>query len=154
MSYRPIECKILDPRIGNEFDLPSHKTEGAGAIDLVACVDEAITLEPGEQYMVGSGIAVHINDPKLMGVINPRSGLGSKHGIILGNTQGWIDSDYTGQIGVCVWNRSTKPFVIEPGERICQMAFIPVVQVELNVVEEFSASSARGDGGFGSTGKK
>lgn len=148
-----IECKILDPRIGNEFDIPSHKTSGAAAIDLVACLDSALELKPGETKIIGSGIAIHINNPSLMAVINPRSGLGSKHGIILGNTQGWIDSDYTGEIGVCVWNRSDKPFVIEPGERICQMAFLPVVQVELNVVEEFSESSVRGDGGFGSTGK-
>lgn len=153
MSYRPIECKILDSRIGQEFDLPAHKTEGAAAIDLVACIDEAITLEPGQVQMIGSGIAIHINDPSLMAVINPRSGLGSKHGIILGNTQGWIDSDYTGQIGVCVWNRSETAFTVEPGERICQMAFLPVVQVNLNVVDEFSATSVRGDGGFGSTGK-
>lgn len=153
MSYRSIECKVLDSRIGNEFDLPSHKTEGAAAIDLFACINEAITLEPGKDQLIGSGIAIHINDPSLMAVINPRSGLGAKHGIILGNTQGWIDSDYTGELKICVYNRSDKPFVIEPGERICQMAFIPVIQVQLDVVDEFSASSERGEGGFGSTGR-
>lgn len=150
---RSIECKILDPRIGNEFEVPSHKTSGAAAIDLVACLDSAVELQPGETLLIGSGIAIHINDSSLMAVINPRSGLGSKHGIILGNTQGWIDSDYTGEIKVCAWNRSDKPFVIEPGERICQMAFLPVVQAELNIVADFSESSVRGDGGFGSTGK-
>lgn len=151
---RSIECKILDSRIGNEFELPSHKSEGAAAIDLVACLDEAVELQPGEVMLIGSGIAIHIADPTLMAVINPRSGLGHKHGIILGNVQGWIDSDYTGELKVSAWNRSDKPFTIEPGERICQMAFLPVVQVSLNTVSEFSADSERGDGGFGSTGTK
>ena len=151
---RSIECKILDSRIGSEFTVPSHKTEGAAAIDLVACIKEPFEIQPGEVKMVGSGIAIHINDPSLMAVINPRSGLGHKHGIILGNVQGWIDSDYTGEIGVSVWNRSNEAFLISPGDRICQMAFLPVVQVNLDIVSDFSNSSDRGEGGFGSTGQK
>lgn len=150
---RKIECKILDERIGKQFDLPSHKTAGSAAIDLVACIDEPLEVKPEEVHLVGSGIAIFINDPSLMSVLNPRSGLGHEHGLILGNTQGWIDSDYNGELKISVWNRSNKSYTIEPGERICQMAFVPVVQVELDVVEEFSATSERGDGGFGSTGK-
>lgn len=150
---RKVECKILDPRIGTEFDVPSHKTQGAAAIDLVACIDEPLTVNPDETHLIGTGIAIHINDPSVMAVLNPRSGLGHKHGLILGNTQGWIDSDYTGQLLVSLWNRSDKPYTVEPGERICQMAFVPVIQVDLDVVPEFSSDSDRGDGGFGSTGK-
>lgn len=151
---KAIECRILDFRIGKEFDLPAHKTAGAAAIDLVACIDEPLEIKPGEVHLIGSGIAIHINDVGLMSVLNPRSGLGHKHGLILGNTQGWIDSDYTGELKISVWNRSDKSYVVDPGERICQMAFVPVVQVELDIVDEFSVDSARGDGGFGHTGKK
>lgn len=150
---RKVECKILDPRVGTEFPVPAHKTAGAAAIDLVACIDAPLTVHPGEVHLLGTGISIHINDPSLMAVLNPRSGLGHKHGLILGNTQGWIDSDYTGQMFVSLWNRSNTPYTVEPGERICQMAFVPVVQVELDIVKDFSADSERGAGGFGSTGK-
>lgn len=154
VEMRKIECKILDERIGGEFELPSHKTAGSAAIDLVACIDKPLEVKPGDVHLVGSGIAIHINDSSLMSVLNPRSGLGHKKGLILGNTQGWIDSDYTGELKISVWNRSKETYVIEPGERICQMAFVPVVQVELDVVNDFSESSDRGDGGFGHTGRK
>jgi len=132
--------------------LPRYATSGAAGLDLHACIDQAITLVPGQTELVPTGIAIHLGDPGLAAVILPRSGLGHKHGIVLGNLVGLIDSDYQGQIFVSTWNRGSAPFVLNPMERLAQLVVVPVVQVELNVVDEFEQSS-RGAGGFGSTGK-
>jgi len=152
MSRRPIQLKILDQRLGNEFPLPEYATPGSAGIDLRACVEEPLTLEPGETQLIPSGIAIHMADPQLAATILPRSGLGHKHGIVLGNLVGLIDSDYQGQVFVSCWNRGSESFVIEPGARLAQMVFVPVVQAEFQVVEEFDAS-LRGSGGFGHTGQ-
>ncbi len=147
---RKLEVRILDPRIrGN---LPQYGTAGAAGLDLRACLDAPLVLQPGDSQLVASGIAIHLGDPGLAAIVLPRSGLGARHGIVLGNLVGLIDSDYQGQIFVSVWNRSGKAFTIEPLERIAQLVVVPVVQVAFEVVEEFAAS-ARGAGGFGSTGK-
>jgi len=148
-----VELKILDRRIGKEFPLPRYATHGSAGMDLYACLDEHLHIEPGQTHLVPTGIAIHIGDSGLAAVLLPRSGLGHKHGIVLGNLVGLIDSDYQGQIFVSVWNRSQAPFTIEPGDRICQMVFVPVVQAEFEVVDEFETSH-RGAGGFGHTGKK
>jgi dUTP pyrophosphatase len=148
-----IELKILDPRIGKEFPLPKYETEGSAGMDLRACIDQTLTIEPGQTELVPTGLAIHIGDPKLAATILPRSGLGHKHGIVLGNLVGLIDSDYQGQLFISVWNRGTTTFEIEAGDRIAQLMFIPVVQAEFKLVEEFDASF-RGEGGFGSSGKK
>lgn len=147
-----IELKILDPRIGNDIPLPAHATPGSAGMDLRACVEEALTLEPGDTQLIPTGIAIHIGDPGLAAVILPRSGLGHKHGIVLGNLVGLIDSDYQGQLFVSCWNRGHEPFIIQPGERIAQLVVVPVVQPEFEVVEAFRESH-RGEGGFGSSGK-
>jgi dUTP pyrophosphatase len=152
MSRRPIQLKILDQRLGNEFPLPDYATPGSAGIDLRACIDQPLTLEPGETQLIPSGIAIHMADPQLAATILPRSGLGHKHGIVLGNLVGLIDSDYQGQVFVSCWNRGSESFVIEPGARLAQMVFVPVVQAEFQVVEEFDAS-LRGSGGFGHTGQ-
>lgn len=149
---KKIDVKILDPRIGEVFPLPSYATEGSAGLDLRACLDQAVTLNPGETTLLPTGIAIHIADPALAAVILPRSGLGHKHGIVLGNLVGLIDSDYQGQLMVSAWNRGQTAFVIEPGERIAQMVFVPVVQAEFNIVEEFD-DSERGSGGFGHSGR-
>lgn len=148
---RKIELKILDPRIGSEYPLPAYATDGSAGLDLRACVDTPLEVKPGESHLVPTGIAIHIGDPGLAAVLLPRSGLGHKKGIVLGNLVGLIDSDYQGQIFVSCWNRSSDSFTINAGERIAQMVFVPVVQAEFEVVEEFEAS-ARGSGGFGHTG--
>jgi dUTP pyrophosphatase len=148
-----IQLKILDKRIGKEFPLPQHATNGSAGMDMRACVDEHVRVEPGETHLIPTGIAIHINDPGLAAVLLPRSGLGHKHGIVLGNLVGLIDSDYQGQVFVSVWNRGNDNFVIEPGDRIAQMVFVPVVQADFEVVEEFEDSD-RGAGGFGHSGKK
>lgn len=148
-----VDVKILDARVGDKFPLPSYATPGSAGLDLRACLDQALTVAAGETVLIGTGLAVHIEDPGLAATILPRSGLGHKHGIVLGNLVGLIDSDYQGELKVSVWNRSTEPFTIEPGERIAQMVILPVVQVEFNVVAEF-ADSSRGDGGFGHSGTK
>jgi len=148
---RHIELKILDPRIGKEFPLPRYATDGSAGVDLIACLDEHLHLEPGKTHLVPSGIAIHMADHQLAATILPRSGLGHKHGIVLGNLVGLIDSDYQGQIFVSVWNRGRNAFTVQPMERIAQLVVVPVQQVEFEVVEEFQAS-ARGSGGFGSTG--
>ena len=145
-----LEIKILDERI--RAQLPEYATAGAAGLDLRACIAAAITVAPGETHLVPTGIAIHLDDPGLAAMILPRSGLGHKHGIVLGNLVGLIDSDYQGQIFVSLWNRGHTPFVLNPMERIAQMVVVPVVQVRLNVVEDF-AESERGAGGFGSTGK-
>ena len=148
-----IQLKVLDPRIGNEIELPAYTTTGSAGMDLRACIDKTIELKPGQTELIPTGIAIHIADNSLAATILPRSGLGHKHGIVLGNLVGLIDSDYQGQLFVSVWNRSDKTFEIEVGDRIAQLVFVPVVQVEFERVEEFDDSD-RGEGGFGSTGHK
>jgi len=150
---RKIEIRILNSLVGTRIALPSYATEGSAGMDLRACLDEAVTVEPGQTKLVGTGIAINIHDSALMAVIAPRSGLGNRDGIVLGNLVGIIDSDYTGEIKIGVWNRSQVAFTIEPGDRICQMMFVPVVQADLQLVEEFSSETARGAGGFGHTGR-
>ncbi|EIJ32828.1 dUTP diphosphatase [Thiothrix nivea] len=147
-----IEYKILDARIGTEFPLPEYATSGSAGMDLRACLDKAITLHPGDTVLIPTGIAIHIGDPGLAAVILPRSGLGHKHGIVLGNLVGLIDSDYQGQLFISCWNRSKDRFTVEPGERIAQLVFVPVVQVALQQVDDFDQSH-RGDGGFGHSGR-
>lgn len=146
-----IDVKLLDPRLRD--NPPHYATPGAAGLDLRACIDSPITLRPGETVLVPTGIAIHLADPGLAAMILPRSGLGHKHGIVLGNLVGLIDSDYQGQIMVSTWNRGHTPFTIEPLERLAQLVVVPVLQVGFNVVDEFTASE-RGEGGFGSTGKK
>ena len=146
-----IELKILDARIGTKYPLPRYSTAGAAGLDLVACLDEPLTLKPGDTHLIPTGIAIHIGDAALAAVLLPRSGLGHKHGIVLGNLVGLIDSDYQGQVFVSCWNRGKETFTIEPGDRIAQMVFVPVVQAEFDVVADFDASH-RGTGGFGHTG--
>lgn len=152
---KKIQVKILDPRIGEmeAFPLPSYATTGSAGLDLRACIDEPLVLSPSaEAVLVPTGIAINIADPSLAAVLMPRSGLGHKNGIILGNTVGLIDSDYQGQLFLSVWNRSSLAYTIQPGERIAQMVFVPVVQAEFDVVSEFTASE-RGTGGFGHSGR-
>ncbi len=149
---RRIELRILDERLGEEIPLPHYATDGSAGLDLRACLDRPLTLEPGETELIPTGFAIHIGDPGLAAVLLPRSGLGHKHGIVLGNLTGLIDSDYQGQVFVSCWNRSRAPFVIEPGDRIAQMVFVPVEQVQFDVVGEFHASQ-RGEGGFGHSGR-
>ncbi|MDX7986375.1 dUTP diphosphatase [Xenorhabdus sp. 12] len=150
---KKIDVKILDPRIGQEFPLPTYATPGSAGLDLRACLDNAVELAPGQTELLPTGIAIHIADEQLAAVILPRSGLGHKHGVVLGNLVGLIDSDYQGQLMVSVWNRGNTTFTIEPGERIAQMVFVPVVQAEFNVVEDFETSK-RGSGGFGHSGRQ
>lgn len=146
-----LQVKRLDDRLGRDFPMPGRATAGAAGIDLRAMLDTPLALAPGQCELLPTGLAIHIGDPNRAGLILPRSGLGHKHGIVLGNGTGLIDSDYQGELRVSVWNRADKPYTIEPGERIAQFVLIPVVAVELAVVDEFDAS-ARGVGGFGSTG--
>lgn len=148
-----IQLKILDERIGKEFPLPKPATEGSAGVDLRACIDEHMHVDPGETHLIPTGIAIHIEDPGLAAILLPRSGLGHKHGIVLGNLVGLIDSDYQGQVFVSVWNRGDQQFVIEPGDRIAQMVVVPVVQADFEVVNDF-AESRRGAGGFGHSGHK
>jgi len=148
-----VEVKILDQRIGNEFPLPRYATQGSAGMDLYACLEEHLHIAPGETHLVPSGIAIHIGTPNLAAVLLPRSGLGHKHGIVLGNLVGLIDSDYQGQVFISVWNRGRDQFTIEPGDRIAQMVFVPVAQVQFKVVPEFEESH-RGAGGFGHSGRK
>ena len=148
-----IKLKIMDPRIGGEYPIPEPATAGSAGVDLRACLDEPLSLEPGQTELIPTGIAIHLDDPGLAAVLLPRSGLGHKHGIVLGNLTGLIDSDYQGQIFVSCWNRGLKPFTIEPGERIAQMVILPIVHAEFEVVEEF-VESARGAGGFGHSGRR
>jgi len=145
-----IEVKVLDARLREQ--LPQYATPGSAGLDLRACLAEAVTLKPGDSHLVPAGIAIHLDDPGLAAIVLPRSGLGHKHGIVLGNLVGLIDSDYQGQIFVSAWNRGREPFTIQPMERIAQLVVVPVVQVAFDVVEAFHESS-RGAGGFGSTGK-
>ncbi|MGL5954545.1 dUTP diphosphatase [Providencia rustigianii] len=150
---KKIDLKILDARIGTEFPLPTYATTGSAGLDLRACISAPIDLAPGQTELVPTGLAIHIADEQLAAVILPRSGLGHKHGVVLGNLVGLIDSDYQGPLMVSVWNRGDKVFTIEPGERMAQMVFVPVVQAEFNIVDNFDATE-RGEGGFGHSGRQ
>ena len=147
-----VELKILDERLGREFPLPDYATDGSAGVDLRACIGEAIEIAPGQTELIPTGMAIHIGDPSLAAVLLPRSGLGHKHGIVLGNLVGLIDSDYQGQVFVSCWNRGNETFRLEPGERLAQMVLVPVVQARFEVVESFE-SSERGAGGFGHSGR-
>ena len=148
-----VQVKILDERIKGEFGLPHYATDGSAGLDLRACIEAPLALQAGETQLIPSGIAIHINDASLAAVLLPRSGMGHKHGIVLGNLVGLIDSDYQGQVFISCWNRGSSRFTIEPGDRIAQMVFIPIVQARFDVVDEFGISD-RADGGFGHTGKR
>ena len=149
---RSIELKILDPKIGESIPLPQIATEGSAGMDMRACIDSELIVSPGDTVLVPTGIAIHIADNNLAAVLLPRSGLGHKHGLVLGNLTGLIDSDYQGQIFISCWNRGEKAYKINPGDRIAQMVFIPVEQVKFEVVDDFKESD-RGEGGFGHSGK-
>jgi dUTP pyrophosphatase len=154
MNRHKIETKIMNKLIGTSIPLPTYATSGSAAMDLRACIENSLTIQTGETVLVPSGIAINIHDPGLVALIVPRSGLGIKHGIVLANTVGVIDSDYQGEIGIGIHNRGKSPYTIEPGERICQMMFVPISQVSLLIVEEFSQETNRGTGGFGHTGRE
>ena len=148
-----IQLKILDPRLGTEVPLPHSATDGSAGMDMRACLDEPLVLQPGETRLIPTGLAIHIEEGGLAAMLLPRSGLGHKHGIVLGNLVGLIDSDYQGQVFVSCWNRGNESFTVEPGERIAQMVIVPVVHADFEVVDDFVASD-RGAGGFGHTGRK
>lgn len=148
-----IQLKILDPRLGNEFPLPHYATAGAAGMDMRACVDASLVIAPGETHLIPTGLAIHIEEEGLAAMLLPRSGLGHKHGIVLGNLVGLIDSDYQGQVFVSCWNRGDTPFTVEPGERVAQMVIVPVVHADFEIVDDFVGSD-RGAGGFGHTGRK
>ena len=152
MTAQTIELKILDPRLGREIPLPDYATAGSAGLDLRACLPEPLTVRPGETHLIPTGLAIHISDPGLAAVVLPRSGLGHKHGIVLGNLVGLIDSDYQGELLVSCWNRGQNPFTIAVGERIAQLVIVPVVRAHFEVVTEFTPS-ARGAGGFGHSGQ-
>jgi dUTP pyrophosphatase len=151
-ARRALRVRILDPRLGSEFPLPQYATGGSAGLDLRALVADVMTLSPGEAQLIPTGLAIHVEDPALAAVILPRSGLGHKHGVVLGNLVGLIDSDYQGPLMVSCWNRGATAYQIQPGERIAQLVVVPVVQVALEVVSDFAAST-RGGGGFGHSGK-
>ncbi len=148
-----IDYKILNPKIGSSIELPSYASDGSAGLDLRACIDEDLDITPGDTHLIPTGIAIYIRDPGLAGLIVPRSGLGHKHGIVLGNLVGLIDSDYQGQLFVSCWNRGSNLYTISVGERIAQLVIVPVVQAQFNQVESFEESE-RGEGGFGSTGRR
>lgn len=150
---RKIQVRVLDGRIGTELPMPGYTTDGSAGMDLHACLDEPLVIQPGETRLIGTGIAIHMGDPQLCAMILPRSGLGHKHGIVLGNLVGLIDSDYQGQLFVSCWNRGHEPFRIEIGERIAQIVFVPVARASFDVVEAFE-ESVRGEGGFGHSGRR
>lgn len=147
-----LQVKVLDPRIGNEIPLPEYATSGSAGLDLRACLDAPLRLNPGETQLIPTGLSIFLEDPTIAAMILPRSGLGHKHGIVLGNLVGLIDSDYQGELMVSCWNRGQQPFTIEIGERLAQLIIVPVIQAEFNIVEEFEATD-RGDGGFGHSGR-
>lgn len=149
-----IQLKILDPRLGEEFPLPTYATDGSAGLDLRACVEKSLEIKPNRVELISAGIALHISDKQLAAMIIPRSGLGHKHGIILGNSVGLIDSDYQGSIMISCWNRNTEPFIIEPGERIAQLVIVPIVHAKFDIVTDFDNRTKRGEGGFGHSGKK
>lgn len=148
-----IQLKILDPRVGTDYPLPAYATDGSAGLDMRAILDEPLVLQPGQTHLIPTGLAIHIADPSLAAVLLPRSGLGHKHGIVLGNLVGLIDSDYQGQVYVSCWNRGQEAFTVQPGERIAQMVFVPVVQASFELVEQFEQTD-RGAGGFGSSGRQ
>lgn len=148
---RSIELKVLDPRMGDSIPLPHYATDGSAGLDMRACIDDPISVAPGETTLIPTGLAIHIADASLAAVLLPRSGLGHKHGLVLGNLTGLIDSDYQGQVFISCWNRGSKAYEIQPAERIAQMVFVPVEQVKFDVVAEFD-DSERGSGGFGHSG--
>lgn len=150
---KSFQVKVLDKRLGNDIPMPHYGTEGSAGLDLRACLEDTLVLNPGETKLIPTGMSIYIEDTGLAAMILPRSGLGHKHGIVLGNLVGLIDSDYQGELMVSCWNRGDKPFTMEIGERIAQLVIVPVVQAEYNFVEEFEATD-RGEGGFGSTGTK
>ena len=152
MSKPALKIRVLDPRLGSEYPLPAYATGGSAGLDLRALLDAPLELRPGEAQLLPTGLAIWLEDPTLAAMILPRSGLGHKHGIVLGNLVGLIDSDYQGQILISIWNRGQQPFTLAPMERIAQLVVVPVLQVQFNVVEEFTQSQ-RGSDGFGSTGK-
>lgn len=149
---RALQVRILDERVGREFPLPAYGTSGSAGLDLRACIAAPLTLQPGQAELIATGMAIHVDDPALAAIILPRSGLGHKHGLVLGNLVGLIDSDYQGPLMVSCWNRSATAYTVQPGERIAQLVLISVTQVQLQVVEQFTATE-RGAGGFGHTGK-
>ena len=151
-AARTLRVRILDPRLGREFPLPQYATAGSAGMDLRACIDAPLRLAPGAAELIPTGMAIHIEDPSLAAVVLPRSGLGHRHGVVLGNLVGLIDSDYQGALMVSCWNRGSSPYEVQPGERIAQLVIVPVVQMQLQIVEEFS-ESARGAGGFGHSGR-
>ena len=152
-ALKPVQLKIIDPRLGGEIPLPGHATDGSAGMDLRACVEGTTKVHPGETLLIPAGFAMHISDPGMAAMILPRSGLGHKHGLVLGNLVGLIDSDYQGQVYVSCWNRSDKLFEIEPGMRIAQLVFVPVIMANFEVVDTFETSE-RGEGGFGHTGRR
>ncbi|MFW5823635.1 MAG: dUTP diphosphatase [Marinobacter sp.] len=152
MNQQPVQMRILDDRIGQEIPMPSYATDGSAGLDLRACLEQPVTLAPGESTLIPTGLSIYIEDASLAAMILPRSGLGHKHGIVLGNLVGLIDSDYQGELMVSCWNRGKSAFTVNVGERIAQLVLVPVVQASFDIVEEFHAS-ARGEGGFGSTGR-
>lgn len=150
---KPLQVKIMDERLGRDWPLPDYATEGSAGMDLRACVADTLTLAPGDVSLVPSGLAIHLDDPGLAAVLLPRSGLGHKHGLVLGNLVGLIDSDYQGEVKISCWNRADQPIAIEPGQRIAQLVIVPVVQMALQPVDEFTPSE-RGEGGIGHTGSQ
>lgn len=152
MQKFPLQVKLLDPRLGQEIPLPHYATSGSAGLDLRACIDAPLTIQPGETQLIATGMAIYIEDPSLAAMILPRSGLGHKHGIVLGNLVGLIDSDYQGELMVSCWNRGQQAFTLEVGERLAQLILVPVVQAEFNFVNEFVATE-RGAGGFGHSGR-
>lgn len=155
-AMNSVQVKLLNPKIGQDpnFPLPTRATDGSAGIDLRACIDEPITIKAGETKLIGTGLSIYIADPNYAGIILPRSGLGHKHGIVLGNLVGLIDADYQGELMVSVWNRSTTDFVLHPAERMAQYMVVPVVRPSFEIVDEFSDVSERGAGGFGSSGRQ
>ena len=150
---RSVQLKIIDPRLGRDIPLPGHATDGSAGMDLRACVESDMTIQAGETKLIPTGFAMHISDPGIAAVILPRSGLGHKHGLVLGNLVGLIDSDYQGQVYISCWNRSDREFNIEPGMRIAQLVFVPVIKADFDLVDSFEVSE-RGAGGFGHSGRK
>lgn len=150
-GYTPVQVKILDARLGHEFPMPRYETEDAAGLDLRACVDASLTIQPGETRLIPTGLSIFIADPHIAAVILPRSGLGHKHGIVLGNLVGLIDADYQGPLMVSCWNRGQEAYVIQPGDRIAQLVFLPIIRAQFNLVSEF-AETQRGTGGFGHSG--
>ncbi|SET61541.1 MULTISPECIES: dUTP diphosphatase [Marinobacter] len=152
MSHQPVQMRILDERIGQDIPMPTYATDGSAGLDLRACLEGPVTLAPGESMLIPTGLSIYIEDNTLAAMILPRSGLGHKHGIVLGNLVGLIDSDYQGELMVSCWNRGSTAFTVNVGERIAQLVLVPVVQAQFDIVDEFHASG-RGEGGFGSTGR-